>query len=154
MEKKGVFYKLYEIQAGSYYQFLSHLKSLVHTSKQHKRSLCLAMFSIQNLAILGQIETRKDLEDVIYEFGLGLGLLLRESDTCHYDSEYRWWVIMNETSLSTAKTFCSRLQLFLRSVHFGPFSGEDLDVQCSVVHAHAKESAKELMDRALGVVKK
>lgn len=119
MNKKGVFYKLYEIQLGGFHQCAQQIKHLIGSIKLHKREASVALFNVSIPSDEDPVVKQK----IMSEFSLMISFLLRETDTCFYQESGKWWVTMPETSYAQAQTLTRRLGDYLNSVQLDEAGG-------------------------------
>ena len=113
MEKKGLFYKLYELQFGGFQQYIHQLQFLLKTLRRYDRPVSMAALKVTNFEQIQAHFNEKQLDQWIDDAHLTISLFLREVDYVSYESEGRFWIAMPETNEEGARMACSRLKAHL-----------------------------------------
>ncbi len=116
MEKKGLFYKLYELQFGGFQQFAHQLQFLLKTLRRYDRPVSLAVFKLIHFDKIQQHLDEKALDQFIDDIHLTISLFMREVDYVSYESDGRFWIALPETPNEGALMACERLEKHLQEL--------------------------------------
>ncbi len=103
MERKGLFFKLYELQLGGFEQFLHQLHFLLKALRRYQRPVSVGVIDILDYPILVNEFGDKRVEHFIDDCGIAMSLFLREADYLCYQSNGRFWVAFPETEENGAR---------------------------------------------------
>jgi ABC-type bacteriocin/lantibiotic exporter with double-glycine peptidase domain len=147
MEKKGLFYKLYELQIGGFEQFLQQVHFLLKSLKRYDRPFSVAVADIVGFKVLAQRVDEKQLDHFIDDCGLTISLFLREVDYACYQSNGRFWIALPETPEEGASQACMRLEKHLREVKFPHLSLEGIHIRWSVRQSSKEDEVEVIVDQ-------
>ncbi len=97
LEKKGLFYRLYELQLGGFDAFLHQVHFMLKALRRYQRPVSVAVIEILDYPVLVSELGDRRVEYFIDDCGIAMSLFLREVDHLCYQSKGRFWVAMPET---------------------------------------------------------
>jgi ABC-type multidrug transport system fused ATPase/permease subunit len=152
MEKKGLFYKLYELQLGGFQQFLQQLHFLLKSRRRYNRPVSLAVMDVlgfQNL--VGQFGEKR-VDHFIDDLGIALSLFLREVDILSYQNNGRFWIAFPETNEDGAAEACTKLVQHLASTPFTQVAKTGIQVNIQLVECDAEDEVDLLIEKMEGAM--
>ncbi len=153
MEKKGLFYKLYELQLGGFEQFLQQVHFLSKSLKRYNRPFSIAVADVVGFQVLSQRVDEKRLDHFIDDCGLTISLFLREVDYACYQSNGRFWIALPETQEDGARHACMRLEKHLRDVKFPQLSLQGIHIRWSVRQSTVEDEVETLIEKLESMMK-
>lgn len=113
MDKKGLFYKLYELQFGGFQQYVHQLQFLLKTLRRYDRPVSIAALQVNEFEKIQAQLNQKELDQWIDDVRLTISLFLREVDYVSYEIDGRFWIAFPETPFEGAQMACKRLKIHL-----------------------------------------
>ncbi len=146
MAKKGLFYKLYELQLGGFEQFLHQVNILFRSFRRYKRAFSLAAIDVTNFSQLSQQFGDRRLDYFIDDMGIALSLFIRDVDHVSYQKNGRFWMAFPETSVEDATRICQELTSYLRQTPFSQINQPGVEVRFSVAQCDAYDDGDAMVE--------
>ncbi|MFT5171067.1 MAG: ABC-type multidrug transport system fused ATPase/permease subunit [Candidatus Marinamargulisbacteria bacterium] len=152
LQKKDVFYRLYEMQFGGYPQFMEQLAMLMKSVKRYDRPVSVGLIRIKNFKFLAQTMEVAELDSLLNDVGITTSLLLREADFCTYEGDGKWWILFQETAVKGAELSCQCLVNCLDEVSFTGANNEKVAFDWSARQCQRDENPQQVSERVLAKV--
>jgi len=118
LDKKGLFYKLYELQIGGFNDFLQQVHYFIKSLRRYSRPITVAILSLPDFPLILNHFGDKRTDFFIDDCGISISLNLREVDHVSYKSNGQFWIAMPETTKEQAEIACKNLAHHLAKTTF------------------------------------
>jgi ATP-binding cassette, subfamily B, bacterial len=140
IKRKGLFYKMYELQLGGFNQFISHLEFSLKAIRHNKNPFIVGTINIANYLEIEKAGKKNQMERFIDDLGITLSFLLRDIDYCTYKENGEFWVAFPDIDLSIAKEKCSRLVDYIMQTKFSDLSKSKLVLKYKLLECNDKDN--------------